>query len=94
MIDSTIAYFSSDECHSGPLAQGFTVREVVPYSTKNVISLVRAANLGEIEIKKRGIDIDPQELRKTLPLAGKHRATLFLTRAAGTKVAILADRLD
>ena len=94
MIDSTIAYFSSDEHHSGPLAQGFTVRDVVPYSTKNITTLVRAANLGEIEIKKRGIDIDPQELRKTLPLTGTNRATLFLTRVAGKKVAVLADRLD
>jgi hypothetical protein len=93
MIDPSIAYFTSTEQHESPLAQGFEVLEVVPYSLSRVHTLIANANLGEVEIKKRGIDVDPAEFRKTLPLKGTHKATLILTRAAGRKVAILARRL-
>jgi len=93
MIDPTIAYFSSPDRHESPLAQGFEVQEVVPYSLSRVQKLIKGAHLGEVEIKKRGIDIDPAELRKTLTLDGTGKATLILTRAGGKKVAIVATRL-
>lgn len=69
------------------------MRESVPYSTKNVQALIRGAGLGTLEIKKRGIDVDPAALRTTLPLEGTDTATLILTRIAGIKTAILADRV-
>jgi len=56
--------------------------------------LVREAELGTLEIKKRGIDVDPGALRTTLPLHGEGSATLILTRISGKKTAILADRVS
>jgi len=93
MIDPTIAYFSSTEHHESPLAQGFEVLDVVPYSVSRVQKLIKDAHLGELEIKKRGVDIDPAEFRKTLSIKGTGSATLLVTRAQGKKVAILAKRL-
>ncbi len=92
MIDSTIAYMTSQAPVTSPLMQCFRVRKSVPYSTKNVQSLIREAQLGTLEIKKRGIDADPATLRRTLPLQGEGSATLILTRVGGKKTAILADR--
>jgi hypothetical protein len=66
----------------------------VPYNTRNVAALVKTAGLGTVEIKKRGIDVDPAELRRQLPLSGSQSGTLILTRVAGHKVALLAKRLD
>lgn len=94
MIDDTIAYFSSATRHQSPLMQGFQIIEHVLYTPKNVNALVGGANLGNIEIKKRGIDVDPAELRKTLPLQGSGSATLILTRVKGKKTALLAKRLE
>jgi hypothetical protein len=93
MIDPTIAYMTGPEPIYSPLVQCFRVRESVPYSTKNVQALIRGADLGTLEIKKRGIDVDPAALRTTLPLEGTGTATLILTRIAGIKTAILADRV-
>ena len=93
MIDTTIAYMTSPEPIDSPLVQCFRVRESVPYSTKNVQALIRGADLGTLEIKKRGVDVDPAALRRTLPLEGTGSATLILTRVAGAKTAILADRV-
>ena len=93
MIDASIAYVSSATAHQSPLMQGFQVIEQVPYSPKNVKALIAGANLSSLEIKKRGIDVDPAELRKTLPLSGSGTATLILTRVKGHKTALLAKRL-
>jgi hypothetical protein len=93
MIDPTIAYMTSPEPIDSPIVQCFRVRESVPYSTKNVQALIRGADLGTLEIKKRGVDVDPAALRRTLPLEGTGSATLILTRVAGAKTAILADRV-
>ena len=93
MIDASIAYVSSAMAHQSPLMQGFQVIEQVPYSLKNVKALIAGANLSSLEIKKRGIDVDPARLRKTLPLSGSGTATLILTRVKGHKTALLAKRL-
>ncbi len=86
------AHMTSQAPVTSPLMQCFRVRKSVPYSTKNVQSLIREAQLGTLEIKKRGIDVDPAALRRTLPLQGEGSATLILTRVGGKKTAILADR--
>ena len=57
-------------------------------------ALVKKSDLGELEIKKRGLDIDPAHLRTTLSLKGSGQATLILTRAAGKKIASLARRIE
>ena len=46
-----------------------------------------------LEIKKRGVDIDPEKLRRDLKLRGDNAATLLITRIAGRATAILAMRL-
>lgn len=93
MIDPTIAYITSAREHHTLLAPGFRVLESVPYSAKALQRMVRSRQLGVVEIKKRGIDVDPAALRKTLPLSGSASATLILTRVRGKKVAILAERV-
>jgi len=93
MIDTTIAYITSEERHHTLLAPAFRVRGTFPYTKKALAALVREHELGALEIKKRGVDVDPQRLRETLPLHGSDHATLILTRVAGKKVAILADRV-
>ena len=94
MIDPSIAYISTPTAHHSPLFQGFQILERAPYSPKNLVSLVTSAQLGRVEIKKRGIDVDPAQLRRTLPLTGKNTGTLILTRVQGVKTALLAKRLD
>jgi hypothetical protein len=49
--------------------------------------------LGLVELKKRGIDVYPERLRRDLNLRGDNEVTLLLTRIAGRPTAILARRL-
>lgn len=94
MIDTQIAYMTSSSPIEPGLVQTFKIDNYRPYSSKNVRELVRDANLRTLEIKKRGVDVDPAKLRTTLPLNGEGHGTLVLTRINGDKVAILAHRIS
>lgn len=59
---------------------------------KNLRAWVKAEKIGVLDIKKRGMDVTPEELRKIL-LAGtgrdaKNKATLILTRVGDQRYAI------
>ncbi|WP_296195477.1 class I SAM-dependent methyltransferase [uncultured Microbacterium sp.] len=88
-----IAYLTSDADRRSPFAQTFRVREVLPADTRKLGAALRERRIGTLEIKKRGVDVDPQKLRPQLKLRGDESATLLMTRIDGARVAILADRV-
>lgn len=93
MIDEQIAYLTGDAALTSPFVQSFRVRETMPAHVKTISQVLRAHDIGRLEIKKRGMDIDPAAFRKKLSLKGSNAATLILTRTAAGRVAILADRV-
>ena len=93
MLDPQIAWVTSDEAQLTPFAQVFRVAETFPFDERKLKQALAARGIGTLEIKKRGIDVDPAQLRKKLSLKGDRSATLILTRVAGKRLAILADRL-
>lgn len=93
MISERIAYLTSNTFTPTPFARAFRVRGEFPLDAKTLSRELHARNIGILEIKKRGVDIDPAEFRKLLKPKGNGRATLFLTRIGEKRVALLADRL-
>ncbi|MET4098285.1 SAM-dependent methyltransferase [Agrococcus sp. UYP10] len=91
-VSDGIAYLSADRHVETPLAQAFRVRETLPLDERRIAQRLRELGIGELEIKKRGADVDPAALRKRLKLKGDGRATLIATRVGGRHRAILADR--
>lgn len=92
LVAPQIAYLTSDTAVETPFAARFTVLEVLPYSEKRLASALAARRVGSLEIKKRGMDIDPAALRPRLKLKGPESATVILTRAGSGRVAIIAER--
>ena len=92
MLSKGIAWLSSDTAVDTPFAARFRVVESLAYDVKALRKLVAARGIGTLEIKKRGVDVDPAELRKKLNPRGDASATLILTRIAGRHTAILAER--
>ena len=74
--------FVSDELVRTPLARAYRVREVLPHTVKVLKRWVREHGVGTLEIKKRGTDVTPEELRRRLAPKGPGRATLVVTRTA------------
>lgn len=93
MLSEQIAYITTDQPADTPFAAGFRVLETLPYAEKDLRKALRQRGIGTLEIKKRGVDVDPAALRRRLALNGDRPATLILTRAAGRHTALLAERL-
>ncbi len=93
MLGEQIAYLTSDAALTSPFVASFRVREVLPAETRALSRALRERGIGRLEIKKRGVDIDPATLRTALKLRGEGSATLILTRVGSKRLAILADRV-
>jgi hypothetical protein len=92
-ITPGIAYWTGDAAIDDPALGCFEVREVLPFDVKRVKALMRARNVGRLEIKKRGVDVDPQRLRRQLQPSGAESATLLAMPIDGRVTAILAARI-
>lgn len=92
-IASSIAYLSSDTLVQTSFAQAFHVIDIVPLDIRAIAQYCRNAGIGTLEIKKRGVDIDPATFRTKLKLKGSRSATLIVTRAGNGRVAIVAERV-
>jgi len=92
-VDPGIGYLTGDVPFEGLLAASFEVTAVLPYQPKRVKALLRSRGLGRLEVKKRGVPYDPEELRRQLHVPGDEAATLIVTRVQGAVTAIVAQRL-
>lgn len=94
MLDERIAYLTSDAALTSPFVQSFRVRETMPANPKAISAVLKRNGIGTLEIKKRGMDVDPAAFRRKLALKGAESATLILTRIGDERLAILADRVS
>jgi hypothetical protein len=71
----------------------FEVLDVCPLRIKPLRQLLRDRGIGRVEVKKRGVDVDPQRLAAELQGPGEARAALLLFRKREKMTAIIARRL-
>ncbi len=93
MLDPHIAYLTGDRAVHSPFLAGFRVRQVLPFRERELKTALKTLGIGTLEIKKRGVDIDPATLRTRLSLRGPNRASLIVSRIGDARLAIIADRL-
>jgi hypothetical protein len=75
-----IAYLTSDKQISSPWLKGYKVLDNLVFDRKKLKAYLRERGIGVLEIKKRGSDVVPEQLRKELALKGEGAATLIVTR--------------
>lgn len=96
LLDEHIAYVTTDADVMDvrtPFARGYEVLEELPYREKPLRAALRERRVGRLTIKKRGVDVVPEELRRRLALSGDAEATIVLTRVAGAGTALLVRPL-
>ncbi|RNL80954.1 class I SAM-dependent methyltransferase [Nocardioides marmorisolisilvae] len=91
LVDEHIAYVTGDAAFRTPFARGYRVREELPYREKQLRGALRERGIGRLTIKKRGVAVVPDELRKRLALSGDAEGTIVLTRVAGQGVCLLVE---
>jgi hypothetical protein len=93
-IAPSIAYLSSDNELGSPWLRGFEVMESLPLDVKRIAKRMSELDIGTLEIKKRGVDITPEQLRPKLKLKGKNAATLILTRVGDARKALVCQPIS
>lgn len=86
-----IAYLSSNEQVTSPWLKCYRVIDVLPLDEKRLASWCREHDIGVVEIKKRGVDITPEQLRPKLKLKGAGAVTMILTKVGGARKALICE---
>ena len=91
LVDAHLAYVTTDEKSTDPLARSFRVVEELPYREKPMRAALVARDVGTLTVKKRGVDVVPEQLVKRLKLKGAQSATVILARIGDGARAFLVD---
>ncbi|WP_433683494.1 THUMP-like domain-containing protein [Nocardia sp. CA-119907] len=86
-LDPRIAYLTGNSVPEG--VRGFRIVDRLDLREKALRQELTRRNCGPLEILTRGVDIDPDALRKRLKPRGTHPYTLILTRLSRTTAAFL-----
>ena len=88
-----VGYVSSGVARELAWARRFRVVEAMPLSTKRLARWLRDHGHDRVTIKKRGVTLDADLLRRQLKMTGRGKggseATLVLTRVGGGQVALV-----
>jgi SAM-dependent methyltransferase len=93
LVDEHLAYVTSDEAFRTPFASGYQVLEELPYRERALRAALRERGIGRLTIKKRGVAVVPEQLRRSLSLEGPNEATIVMTRVAGEGTCLLVRPL-
>ena len=91
LVDAHLAYVTTDEKSTDPLARSFRVVEELPYREKPMRAALVARDVGTLTVKKRGVDVVPEQLVKRLKLKGAQSATVILARIGDGARAFLVE---
>ena len=86
-LDPRIAYLTGDRPPAGTRA--FRVLEQVRHGDKHLRAALRRHDVGRLEILVRGLDVDPDALRRRLKPRGERDGALVLTRVGESAVGLL-----
>jgi hypothetical protein len=92
-LDAGPTYLTGNSPISDPALTCFHVDDILPLRTQSLAKYLLDRQIGQLEIKKRGVDIVPEKLRRELKLRGDNAATLLIAKVAGRPTAILAHRV-
>jgi hypothetical protein len=84
-LDPDIAYLTGDQLPAG--VRGFEVLQQLPLREKVLRQALSARDCGSLEILVRGVDVDPDALRRRLRPAGTQPISLVIMRIGGGSAA-------
>lgn len=82
-VDPQIAFLSADRALLTPFGRTLAVEASAPWNLKSLRRVLRDADVGVVDIRKRGSGVDVDEIHRRLRLAGSRSATVVLTRVSG-----------
>jgi SAM-dependent methyltransferase len=93
-VSPGIPYLTGDRIVTDMALTCFEVLEVLPLDPKHLREAIRQRAIGHLEVKKRGVKIDPDEVRRQINPRGDNQATLIIAPIKKKVAAILAQRVS
>lgn len=81
-------YLVSGHPATSPFARSYAIEEVLPFQLKTLRAYLRDRGVGRLTVKKRGVAVEPEQLRRQLRPTGDAEATIAVTRV-GSQQAVL-----
>jgi SAM-dependent methyltransferase len=92
-IDRRIAFLSADEPLRSPFGRSFAIEASLPFGVKPIAAELRRLDVGTVELRRRGLAGDVDDLRRRLRGRGSRAATVMLTRADDRPWALVCTEL-
>jgi hypothetical protein len=86
------AWLTGDLPPTDPLFTPFAVQDVLPYDVRRLRRHARERRWGPLEIKVRGIKLDPEKVRRDVKTSGDDPVTLLVARVQGQVTVVVARR--
>jgi hypothetical protein len=93
-VAAGIAYLTGERPCPTPAMAAFRVVDVLPFDLRRVKAWLRERGIGRLEVKKRGVELEPEAVRRQLRVPGDRAITLLIAPLAGRVTALLAERAD
>jgi hypothetical protein len=93
-VDPRIAFLSADRRLDSPFGRGLRVEASLPFREPELRALLKARDVGPLDVRRRGLAGDVDALRQRLRPSGARRATLLMTRVADAPWALLCTDPD
>jgi THUMP domain-like/RNA cap guanine-N2 methyltransferase len=79
-IDPQIAFLTLDRNVTSPFARTLLVQYSAPWNEKSFAKRLRELDIGAVDIRRRGLAGDVDQIRRRMKLTGHKRATVVITR--------------
>ena len=92
-LDSGVGYVSASRADDLPFARRYAVVEAMPWNVKALRAWLRDRSIDRLTVKKRGVSLDADQLRRQLrmPPRGRTEATVVVTRVRSQQVALVVQ---
>jgi hypothetical protein len=89
-IDEHIAFLCASEPTPTPFGRWYAVEASLPWHLKTLTAELRTRDVGAVDIRRRGLAGDVEQVRRALRLSGRRRVLLTMTRRRGQPWALIA----
>lgn len=88
-IDRRIGFLSADSPLVSPFGRALLVEASLPFALKPLAAELHRLDVGAVDLRRRGLAGDVEDLRRRLRLRGSRRATVVLTRVVDKPWALI-----
>jgi SAM-dependent methyltransferase len=93
-VDARIAFLSANAPLRSPFGRPLVVEASMPFAVKPLTAELRRLDVGRVEIRRRGLAGDVDQLKHRLRTEGSRVATLVLTRVVNKPWAFICSDLE